>query len=229
MKTQKAIIFDSGTLISFTSAGLIPELRRLKEIFKGKFIITHEVKEEVVTKPLRIKRFSFSAYKIKQLLDDKVLEMPESLGVKQQEMYREIQNFLDVANNTFFERKKPIKIIDTGEASCLSLSRILDRKKIQNVISVDERTTRVLGEKPENLRQILQKKLHTKITSKQENYKTFSGFKFIRSAELIYVAYKKNLARIKDGKDVLDAMLYALKFSGCAISGKEIEEMKKIN
>ena len=62
----------------------------------------------------------------------------------------------------------------------------------------------------------------------KKNFKFFEGFKFIRSAELIYVAYKKNVTRIKDGKDVLDALLYAVKFSGCAISGDEIKEMKRI-
>ena len=54
---EKAIIFDASTIISFVMNGLVPEFRRLKENFKGKFLITSEVKEEIVDKPINIKRF----------------------------------------------------------------------------------------------------------------------------------------------------------------------------
>ena len=62
---------------------------------------------------------------------------------------------------------------------------------------------------------------------KNQNLKTFAGIKIIRSTELAYVAYKKGLLRYKNG-DVLGAVLYGLKFKGAAISGDEIEEIKKI-
>jgi len=41
---MKTLIFDSGALISIAMAGLIPELKELKKIFKGKFIIKREGK-----------------------------------------------------------------------------------------------------------------------------------------------------------------------------------------
>ena len=69
--------------------------------------------------------------------------------------------------------------------------------------------------------------MRTKIKLKQANFKPFKGFKIIRSSELIYVAYKKGLIRWKN-KEILDGLLYALKFKGCAISGDEIEQIKKI-
>ncbi len=82
-------------------------------------------------------------------------------------------------------------------------------------------------EDPEDMRKFLEKKLHTKIVPKKTNYDFFKQFKIIRSAELIYIAHKKGLVRLKN-KNVLDALLYALKFKGCSISHEEISEMKKL-
>ena len=224
---MKAIIFDSGVLISFTMAGLVPELRELKKIFDGKFIITKEVRKELVDKPINIKRFELEAMKIQQLLDDKVLELPESFNIGDSEIKKETNSILDIANNIFTTKRGPVKLIHFGESSCLALSKILNNKKVKNVIAVDERTTRMLGEKPENLKKLMERRLHSKIITKKENYKFFKNFKFIRSTELIYVAYKKKLVRFKKGP-VLDALLYALKFKGAAISGDEIREIKRI-
>ncbi|MBW2992561.1 hypothetical protein KY345_05060, partial [Candidatus Woesearchaeota archaeon] len=148
-------------------------------------------------------------------------------GVDENELDKKTQEVRETANNTFFSKGKAIKMIDSGEASCLALSRILNEKKINNVVAVDERTLRMLGEKPENLQKLLQGKLHTNITYNKENFKFFKGFKFIRSAELIYVAYKKGLIKLKDPL-VLDALLWAVKFKGCSISKDEIDEIKRL-
>ena len=105
---------------------------------------------------------------------------------------------------------------------------ILTERNIKNVLVIDERTTRVLCEKPENLKKLLQNKLHTGIKINKENLKQFRGFKVVRSAELIYIAYKKDLIKIKD-KKILDALLYSLKYKGCAISTSEIEKIKRFS
>ena len=223
----KAIIFDASTLISLAMNGLFPEFRKLKEAFKGKFIITQDVKYEIIDKPIKIKRFELEALKIKQLLDDKIIEMTKSLGVDEDEVAKKTIELRDIANTTFYSTKKDIHIIDKGEVSCLALSRILDEKKISNILAIDERTMRMLVEKPQNLEKLLGKKLHTRITSRRQNFKFFRGFKIIRSAELVYVVYKKNLARLKNGP-VLDALLWAVKFKGCSISRDEIEEIKRL-
>lgn len=224
---QKALIFDSGTLISLTMAGLLPELKELKKFFKGKFLITEDVKREVIDRPLNIKRFELEAMKVQALLDDKILEMPSSLGIKNSEISDEAKKFLDAANNTFYTNKREVHLIDLGESSCLALSKILTDNGIENIIAVDERTTRLLGEKPENLRELMERKLHMPVRANRANYGLFKNFNFIRSTELMYVAYKKGIVRIKD-KNVLDALLYALKFKGAAISDDEIKEIKRI-
>lgn len=224
---QKVIIFDASTLISLAMNGLLPELTNLKKVFKGKFIITKEVKGEIIDKPLKIKRFELEGLKLKQLLDGKILEMPSALNIDETRISKETNDLLDIANRTFQGRGRDIKLIDLGETSCLVLSRILDERKIENVVAVDERTTRMLSEKPGNLERLLQKKLHTKVTFNKENFKFFKDFRFIRSSELVYVMWKKGVTRLKNGM-VLDALLYAVKFKGCAISGDEIREIKRI-
>jgi hypothetical protein len=207
--------------------GLVPELRELKKIFNGKFIITNEVKQELIDKPINTKRFELEAMKVQNLIDDKIIEMPESIGIKDSEIKKEADYIMNIANNLFTTKRGPVKLIHFGETSCLALSKILNQKKMENIIAVDERTTRLLSEKPENLKKLMEARLHSSINAKEENYKFFKEFKFIRSTELIYVSYKKKIVRFKKGP-VLDALLYALKFKGAAISGEEIQEIKKI-
>lgn len=224
---MKTIIFDSGALITLTMNGLLHELRGLKKIFDGKFIITKEVKSEIIDKPLTIKIFELEGLQIKELLDEGILEMPSSLGIKDEEISRKVPEILKIANSTFESNGENIHLIDLGETSCLALSRILTEKGTKNVIAIDERTTRMLGENPENLRKLIQGKVHSDIKAKKENYKFFEGFKFIRSAELVYVAYKKKIIQLKNGI-VLDALLYASRYHGCSISDDEIKEIKEI-
>lgn len=223
---QRVLIFDASSLISLVMNGLLPEFKELRKIFKGKFIITEEVKREIIDKPLTIKKFEFEALRLKDLIDKKILEMPSSLGISIEVISKKTDEFMKVANNIFYGRGRNIKIINSGEASCLALSRMLNEKKIENVIVIDERTTRMLGEKPENLERLLGKKLHTRVEFKKENFKIFEGFNFIRSSELVYVMYKKGVIKLKN--NVLDALLYAVKFKGCAISGDEIKEIKRL-
>ena len=114
-----------------------------------------------------------------------------------------------------------------GEASCLALGEILNKKKIENVLAIDERTTRVLVEKPDNLRKLFEKKLHVQIEVKDTNLEDFKDLKIIRSPELAYVLWKKKLIQLKNG-EVLDALLYAMKLRGAAISDDEIREIKNL-
>ena len=223
---HKAIIFDASTIITFSMNGFLPELKKLRKAFNGKFLITSDVKREVVDKPMKIKRFKLEALGVTELLKEKILEMPVALGVDEALVSKKTKEFVDLANSLFSARGNNIHLIDSGEASCLALSRILEEKGIQNVVAVDERTLRMLGEKPENVGELMERKLHTKVTLKKSDFKLFQGFKFIRSAELIYVAYKKKIIKMKNG--VLEALLYAVKSKGCAISGKEIKEIVRM-
>jgi len=226
MTSDKSIIFDASSLISLSMNGLYDELRNLKKNFDGHFIIPKEVKLEVVDNPLQIKKFKLEALNINALLDEKVIELPECLGITEKEVSKKSSELLDNANSTFKEKDRIIHILDLGETSCIALSKILTERGIKNIVAVDERTTRMLCEKPENLKKLLCKKLHTKIDFNKEKTKQFQGIKIVRSCELIYFANKKNLTKLQ-GKKALEAFLYALKSKGCSISFEEIEEMIK--
>jgi hypothetical protein len=226
-KMKKAIIFDAGTIINFSMNSLLDLLGDLKKIFEGNFLITEDIEYEVVTRPIKVKRFELSALRVKQLIKDNVLELPYAYGIRKQEVEKRTQEFMDIANKTFIARGKYLHLIDLGEASCLALSEILSRKGVKNVIAIDERTTRMLCENPENIRKLLESKLHTKIKAKQQNFFEFEKFKMIRSTELAYIAYKNNLVNFGNG-NLLDALLYAVKYKGCSISIDEIEQLKRM-
>ena len=225
---EKAIIFDSGALISFSMNGVLDIIKNLKSIFHGKFLITSQVKREVIDTPLNIRKFELEALKIRQLLNDHVLDMPSSLGIKDSEINEGCNRVMNTANSTFSGREKDIHIVDLGEASCIALSKILTEKGMENVIAIDERTTRLLVEKPENLKNIFQDRMETRISIRNQNLKEFKDFKIIRSPELAYVAYKKGLVGLAGDGMVLDALLYSLKFKGAAISGDEIAEIERM-
>lgn len=227
-KLNKAMIFDAGALITISMNGLDKELRALKNIFDGAFLITRQVKKEVIDKPLTIKNFELEALRTKKLLEDKIIELAEDYGVDDNSITIKTEELMEIANSFFMSPKEPVKLLHIGEASCLALSSILNKKNIKNVIVIDERTARMLIEKPENLRELLIRKLHTNIRLVKNNFNYFKDFQVIRSAELIYVAWKRGLVDLKNGTFLLDALLYAVKSKGCAISHEEIEEIKKI-
>ncbi|GIU68232.1 MAG: hypothetical protein KatS3mg001_082 [Candidatus Pacearchaeota archaeon] len=227
-KEEKVLIFDSGALISLSMAGLLDILKDIKKIFNGKFLVTREVKNEILDEPIKNKKFELEALRMKNLFDLKVLELPSVLNLNEKEISEYAIEIMELANTSFKGDNKDIHLLDIGECSCLALSNILTKNGIKNLLVIDERTTRMLVESHENLRFFLERKLHVKITINHANVGFFKNFKVIRSTELIYVAYKKGLIDMKDGSLVLDALLYALKFKGASISFEEIEEIKRL-
>ena len=223
----KVLIFDSGSLINLSMNGLLYILKSLKEKFDGKFLITNFVKYETVDKPIGIQRFELGALQIQALIDSKVLELPESMGINPEALKEETKNFTDMANHFLQARGKWINIVSDAEMSCLALSLELEKRNIENIIAIDERTTRVLCENPSNLERMMSEKLHEKLQLVADNFSIFSKYKFIRSTEIVFVAYKKGLIDL-DGKKALEALLYATKFKGSSVSFEEIEEMKKL-
>ena len=224
---MKALIFDASTLISLAMNGLFNEIKELKKTFDGKFIITKEVHYEIIERPIGVKRFEFEALKLKELLDGGVLEFPKSLGVDDKEISVKTQEILDLANSTFIGKDQEIHLIDLGEASVLALSDILKEKKVESLAAIDERTTRVMCESPKKLIDLLERKLHTKIHADKNKIGQFGRCEIIRSAELVYLMWKKKIIKMNDPR-ALDALLYAVKFKGCSISDEEIKEIKRV-
>jgi len=223
---MKYLIFDSGPIISLAMSGLLGVLERLKSVFDGDFILTPDVFREVVERPMKIKEYKLEAIKVKNLIDKGVFKMSDEI-IAFNHLDKETKRILKTANGALrtYHSGKKIELIQDGEASCLAFSRLC---KCESLIVVDERTTRLLSEAPKRLQKLMEKKLHTKIILEKSLIDSFRNFKFIRSSELLYLAYKKDLFEIKKDKQFLDALLYGVKFKGTSISSEEIEEMKRM-
>ena len=216
----KALIFDSSSIITLALNNLLYILEPLKKKFGGEFYITEDIKKELIDNSMQIKRFMLEALTIKKLIDDGVLKI-----VSSKEIAKEAERLENIANYTYKTQEEWIRIIHEGEASCLALYSMIKADK--KALVIDERTTRMLVEAPDNLRKLFEKKLHTKISSKPENYSFFKGFNIIRSSELALIAYSAKIISLPTKpKEAIAALLYAQKYKGCAISWQEIDLAK---
>jgi hypothetical protein len=211
------IFFDSSTLISLAEAASLDILPALKDAFGGQLAITTTVKEETIDKAMVTDRFMYEGVRLRKMLDDGVLTLVGDGHVS--ELSEKISNLV---NNTFFVGKKPLKIIHAGEISVLAVSL----QQNCEAVAIDERTMRLVIEDPNSLRQLLESKLHTKITVNKQNLLNWQDIikgkvTVIRSTELAIAAWRKGLLAGTDEK-ALRGILWALKFAGCAISTDEI-------
>lgn len=221
----KILILDAGPLISLTMNGLLNVFENLKNKFpQVKIVITPQVKREVIDRPSKIKKYELESIRINELLEKKIINLSSDF-VSNREIEKETANFLKLANSLFRGFGQTISPIQEGEASCLALSKLCG---IENLIVIDERTTRLLTEAPDSLYTLMERKVHSKLEFNRANLKEFKKFRYIRSSELLFIAYKNNLLNLKKDKQVLDAILYGVKLNGTAVSSKEIEEMKSL-
>ena len=223
---MKVLVLDAGPLINLSMNGLLDIFEKIKS--QGiTIIITNYVYQEVVDRPSRIPRFELGALKIKELIDKKVIQFATEMNMNEQEIEQETKRFMQILNCAIKTENHCIEIVSPAETSCLVVSAILTKRGINNLIGIDERTTRVLFEKPENLQDLMSNKLHRKMILNTNELKNLGQFRFIRSSELVYVAHKKGFIKIND-KRALEALLYATKYKGCAISWEEIEQLKHL-
>ncbi len=224
---MKAIIFDSSTLITLALNGLLSIIERISEITEIKLIITPQVKYESITRPINnIKQYELNGLQIQNLLLNGIIEMPNKIEIDETLLEKRTASLLKELNEAFYTEEEKMHLIHEGEASCLALSIMLSEKNIDNILAVDERTTRMMVENPLNLAKLLEKKLHQKIWFNNK-IGFLNKIMIVRSSELIYLAYKKNLLS-PNSMQMLDAALYAAKFKGSAISTEEIKEIKNL-
>jgi len=225
---MKYLIFDAGPLINFSMNGLLDSFEKLKQTFKGEFLITKEVKKEIIDHPKTVKRFELGAIRLEQLYNKGVFRLADINQEEVDELRRLRDNFLQKANSMFKTKKREVHLLDKGECAALALSTILKRKNNEDIpLVIDERTTRILCENPKNLKKLMEKKLHTSIKANTSSYDLFKGFKIIRSTELAYMIHKKGLFKL-DHPKAFEAIVYGLKFKGCSISEKEVQALSRM-
>ncbi len=212
------LIFDSSSIISIATNSLLYSLRELKKQFKGEFIIPSSVKKELIDNPIKLKKYKLEALIIQDLLEDKILTIKKE----------KINYLMNLANSIYINKRKKIKIVHEGEIETIAMQN--------NICVIDERTTRMLIENPLKLKELLEKKLHSKIHIDVKNLNEFKELtkdvKIIRSTELMTIAFEKGLFKdfIPKGKrkDFLDGLLWGLKLRGCAISSDEINQILRL-
>jgi len=223
---MKYLIFDAGPIISLSMNGLLDVLDKIKRNFNGEFVITPQVKREVVDRPIVTKKFELEALKVKDLIERGTLRISSDF-IPANKLEKETNNVMKITNSVlrYAKTRNKINIIHRGEASCIAFANLC---KCENLIVIDERSTRLLIESPKNLKELIERKVHSRIDSNFDLVKNYDNLKFIRSAELLIYAYKNNLFSLKKDKQLLEALLYAVKFTGTSISSKEIENAKKL-
>ncbi|MBS3118986.1 hypothetical protein J4417_04920 [Candidatus Woesearchaeota archaeon] len=226
---MKSLFFDSGPLMSLTMNNLLGILQPLKEKFGGEFYITPAVRKELVERPLEIKRFEFEALQILKLLREGTLKLYE----------KPLKGVIDLstyANKSIIAKDKGccMEIIHGGELETVAASL----QEGNDTVAIDERTIRLLMENSEELKSLIEARLHEKVILDKKMANQFQslikGMKVIRSAELVGMAYQfgildNYLPPLKSGREILlDSVLWGLKLKGCAIIGEEIEELKRV-
>ena len=227
---MKIIVFDAGPIISLTTNNLLGLLTNLKEKYKGSFYITEAVKRELIERPLATKKFKFEALQVLRCINSNILEVFGG-----EELRKKAFHLLDLANTCFKAKGNFIQIVHFAEMSGLAAA-ILNNA---DAFAVDERTTRLLIENPNDLIRILEERLHTDIYVNKKVLEEFrketEKIRLIRSVELVTIAYEFGLldkyiiSNIEDPKrTLLDGVLWGVKLNGCAVSDKEIEEIIKL-
>jgi hypothetical protein len=217
------IVFDSSTLISFSESCLVGSLPFLKEKTGARFLITPEVRNEIVSRPLHVSQHAFSALRLRKLLDDGVLEVaepPEGLA----------RELLSIANSLFIIRGGPVEILQAGEAECVALLAA----KGAGAIAVDEKTTRLLLEDPNLMLDKIRMEFRSKVEINGERLrewrKTAGAATVLRSSELLAIAAEKGYFKDfgKSEGEVLHAALFSLRSAGCSLTGRELGEYSQV-
>ncbi|MBN2881556.1 hypothetical protein JXM83_05910 [Candidatus Woesearchaeota archaeon] len=227
---DKVLVFDTGPIISLASNNLLWILPELKEKFGGRFVITPKVKEELIDKPLKSKKFRFEAVQLLPLLANGVIEVYESKGATSLST-----ELLNLANTSYEAKNNWIKIVHPAEIEVLCAALELHAQ----AVVIDETATRYLIEDPSKLLNRLERKLHSKMILNKEHLNSlkihFKNLKVIRSFELAIVAYDAGLFSKylnEDSKkydpnlkhDLLSGVLWALKLNGCSVKTEDIED-----
>ncbi|MFH1785897.1 MAG: hypothetical protein ABH842_05705 [Candidatus Micrarchaeota archaeon] len=216
------ILCDSGALISLTSACLDNLLYFFAEKYRVRFIIPPSVEYEAVLRPLQsdLRKHLFSAIRLKDAIEDGVIVVVDA------KIEAEARKLMNAANNMFYIKGKPIKLIHYGESEMLALTKELGI----DTILIDERTTRLLIEAPFKLKEHLEKEFAVNVMINKNGFRDLasqiSNLKSLRSSEMVMLAYEtgyfKNFQKLQ--KEALEAALYKMRYAGCSISFEEITD-----
>ena len=252
----KILFFDAGPIITLIMSRLSWILPELKKQFNGKFYMTPAVHYELIERPLTMKRFKFEALQVSKLVHEGVFEVYEKVPLKTVRELEALANgaflldnkTMDIVQSGELEsvaaalqegkQMQEQKLMQEGKGLMQEGKGKVSGSLLTAVPAVvmDERTLRLSIENPLEVQHLLEMRFQKKIISRQEKIQTFSSMlqkvQIIRSIELIAVAFQLGLlegyvpAQKNGREELLDAVFWAAKLNGAAVTEEEIEELK---
>ncbi len=221
---QKNIVCDSSALISLADTCNISSLNFLSQ--RGlNFIVTPAVRAEIVSRPLTIRKYAFSAVRLQKSLAEGSLKLISSHTLNEQ-----TKKILEVANSLIYVANKPLDLIQLGEAECLAIFASASAK----ALLIDEKTTRMLIESPMQLKDTIESEYRQKATVDKSRLEEFSkltqGITCLRSSELLAFALKQGFFDEygQNKREAFVAAVYSLREAGCGLTSAEIVEYEKM-
>lgn len=230
----KALVFDTGPIISLTINNLLWVLDNLKSEYKGEFYITPAVYDELINKPLNTRKYKLEALQVLPYVTKGTLKIYNNLPMIS--IAKEIEEY---ANNSFEVDGTFIQIVHKGEIEAVATAISLQAE----AIVIDERTTRHLIESPEKIASHMENTMHKKVFINRQNLgkvKELVGtLRVLRSVELVTIAYEKGfLNRFTENATtkivpnikhaVLEGALWGVKLNGCSVKEQEIIEILRM-
>jgi len=222
---NKTFVCDASSLIALGEGCFLWLLYQFKRKYKINFIIPEMVEYECIERPFGIKEFSMNAVALRNVVNDGIINVIDDPDIKMQ-----MFDIMKLSNNLYFVKGKPIHLVDKGEAAMIALAK----KYGYSFLLMDERTTRLIIEDPDAIKRHFEKEFNKHVgvneKAKSEIAKYTKGLKVIRSSEIVSLAYKVGFFdKYKEMQhDALRAALYKMKFSGCAVSFDEINQILSI-
>ncbi len=221
-----SIVFDSSALITLSQTCLADVIRFLSKQSKGDLIIPPAVRHESVIHPLHSRRYSLSALRISQLIEDQSLKVIDPPGLKSK-----TDQLLKIANNLLLVRGKPIQLIQEGETQCLAMACLSDA----SAIAVDEKTTRLLLEAPSVLLEKTALEFNNQVSFNAKNLRAWNAITpkipVMRSCELISIAGKRGYFK-KFGEyefQAINSSIAACRNVGCSLTEQELIEYENLS
>ena len=223
---ENYVLFDAGPIITLALSQLLWILKPLKEKTEMTFYITPAVYSELVEKPQKIKRFQFEALHVQKLIREGILTLyKKPISKKKSNM------LTSLANNSFSIKEGPLEILQAGELETLTLA--IEKS---SAMILDERTLRLLIEKPTGMRKLLEHRKRKRVKKNPDNLREFKKNvgkpKIIRSVEIVAIAFEKGIlneflidSSEKSKRELLSAVLWNTKYHGASVIDHEIEEI----
>ncbi|MBI4919376.1 hypothetical protein HY837_05560, partial [archaeon] len=177
---MKALVFDTGPIISLATNNLLQILRPLQEKFKGDFYITKGVHYEIIERPLKSKRFKFEALQVERVIEQGILQVYNDENIT-----KRAKQIMSQVNGCFKARDRYVQALQQAEVETLILAKEINA----SAAIVDELITRLLIENPEEIKKIMSYRLREQVDINKANLrqvqKNFKDIKILRSAELV--------------------------------------------